>query len=58
MTKAVGARLPEAVHAMANVPEIQGFGILTVRDQYAAQMDGLVRGGRHTHAGDMYDSRM
>jgi hypothetical protein len=25
-----------------------------VRDQYAAQMDGLVRGGRHTHTGGMY----
>ena len=24
-----------------------------MRDQYAAQMDGLVRGGRHTHTGDM-----
>ena len=31
--------------------------ISTVRDQYAAQVDGLVHGGRHAHTGDMYDSR-
>ena len=41
-------------------PAKTSFGawwISTVRDQYAAQVDGLVRGGRHAHTGDMYDSR-
>ena len=31
--------------------------ISTARDQYATQVDGLVRGSRHAHTGDMHYSR-